>query len=407
MKNIKKSWIVLILVMALIGINTEVFYGQNTKVSNETEKTQAAKLEQFIEERMKTAGIPGMAVIVVKGEQTVYEGDFGFNDVKSSQKFSENMLFPLGMNGESYTASGVLKLVEQEKLNLSDAVVKYLPWLNSTFADERIKDVTVEQLLHHTGGLPEPRKGANSGKAEGKTEIKKLFEGLKLDFTPGEKYSYSALDYIILEQLIEKVSNQAYDSFMKEQVFGVFQLKNTFLAEDSYSKSELAKGYKTEYMHPVRYDAPKLIGELRTEGMITSTDDAAKWLRANIKEDEQIFETGHAPEIYSGNSQGSFRTMGWSTVQGRKNWLFNSGTLPNYTSFMAFSPEEKLGIAVFANINSSDVQNIGWGIIDVVMGKTPAAFAGDLLKQLDFLSVLVICAAGIFIVLTLLFLFYL
>ncbi len=407
MKNTKKSWFVLILLLALIGVDTRLLYGQNITVSGETNKTQDAKLEQFIEEHLKKAGIPGMSVIVVKDDQTVYEGTFGFNDLRGKQQFSKNTLFPLGMNGEAYTATGILRLVEQKKLKLSDAVIKYLPWLNTSFADERIRDVNVDQLLYHTGGLPKPQKGLYSGKAEGKTEVKKLFEGLRLDSTPGEKYSYSTLDYILLEQLIEKISNQAYESFMKEQVFGVFELKNTFFPEDLYAGFELAKGYKTEYMHPVRYDAPKLIKELRTEGMITSTSDAAKWLRVNIKEDEQIFKTEHHPDIYSGNSQGSFRAMGWSTGQGRKNWLFNSGTMPNYTSFLAFNTEEKLGIAVFANINSNNVQNIGWGIIDIIMGKTPTAFAGDVLKQLDFFSVLVISVAVLFIGLTLLFLFLL
>ena len=94
-----------------------------------------------------------MSVVIIKGKDIVYSNGFGFADVENKRPVTKDTFFELGSTSKAYTALAVLKLVEKGKINLKESVDSYIPWLTFTHKDSRVS-VTIEQLLHHTSGVP-------------------------------------------------------------------------------------------------------------------------------------------------------------------------------------------------------------------------------------------------------------
>ena len=148
-------------------------------------------------------GIKNYSIVYSTNGQITYES-FG-------KGIDENSMFELGSNGKTVTAYIALKLVQKGKIGLDDSIAKYLD-SNLITGDERIKAITLRQLLCHTGGFsPSYELGVD----------KKIYSD------PGKEFRYSGVGYIYLQNVIENISGMSLENAARHYVFEPLGMTNS------------------------------------------------------------------------------------------------------------------------------------------------------------------------------------
>jgi len=197
----------------------------------------AKALDPVVEKFMHERGVPGGALAVVKDRRLVYARGYGWADRDKKISVQADTIFRIASVSKPFTAVAVCKLLEQGKLSLDARAVELAgiePVLaNGAKRDARLERITVRQLLQHTGGWDRDASGDPMFKAvpiatlvgeappAGPRALIRYVLGRPLDFDPGSRYAYSNFGYCLLGRIIEKISGQGYEAFVRENVLKI------------------------------------------------------------------------------------------------------------------------------------------------------------------------------------------
>lgn len=174
-------------------------------------------------------------VFLMHGQDVVVERSYGHIQAP------EKALYRIGSITKIYTATIILKLVEEGKLKLSDKLAKFYPKLPSA------KKITIEHLLRHRSGLHNftdlPEYPAFSQTEFSEQNHLSLYKKLKIDFKPGSKYSYSNTGYTLLTFIAQKVSGTKYEQLLSQYITNPLQLKNTYVFQQMKPSAQEVKSY--------------------------------------------------------------------------------------------------------------------------------------------------------------------
>ncbi|SFL37508.1 cyclic peptide transporter [Gracilibacillus orientalis] len=370
-------------------------------VSNENIK----KIEEFIEKQMEKGDIPGLSVTIVNEDKTVYKSGFGYADIDNGKEVTSDTLFELGSTSKAFTALGVLTLVDNGTVDINAPITDYIPWLSMTYKGEKAT-VTVRDILYHTSGVPFNTISEipiSNGEKAIEATVRTLV-GVELDSTPGEKFQYATINYDILGLLIEKTTGIKYEEFIKRNILEPMGLNNTYMYDNEFEKDRMAQGYKQLFTEPRLYNAPSYEGNKPAGYIITNSNDMEKWLKIQLgvlkesKFNNNLIEKSHiANRRVEQLQDGSSYASGWFVYQKGGGEISHGGNNPNYSSFILFRPEEKIGIAVLSNINSAYVENIGNEINKILLDEGNVSNIKDLNMITDYIAVAIICVSIIII----------
>jgi len=193
-----------------------------------------ANYDSSMREFMKTHRIPGASIAVTHRGKIVFARGYGYADVATREPVDEGSLFRIASISKPITAVAILQLIEQGKLNLDDRVFDVLDFKDDIAAakdfDTRLHAITIRHLLEHRGGWDRDKsfdamfqsirfaeQVGVKPPANQAVIIKAMFSQ-RLDFDPGQRYAYSNYGYCLLGRVIETLSGQSYEAFVKEQV---------------------------------------------------------------------------------------------------------------------------------------------------------------------------------------------
>ena len=206
-----------------------VSYGQET-IPNDKVEAMKAGVDSILQSQVDLGKIPG-AVILIKKEGTViyrkaygYAMKYDYNHLLLSnpEKMTVGHLFDIASLTKAIgTTTSVMLLSDKGLLNVDDPVCKYV----KAFDTPEKRGITIRNLLTHTAGLYEwyPM----YYRASNKQESYKLIGELPLMFPVGEKRRYSDLGFVILGEIIEIVSGQSLEDFMKKNIFEPLGMQQT------------------------------------------------------------------------------------------------------------------------------------------------------------------------------------
>jgi len=195
-----------------------------------------ARLESFdqlMNSFVSDLKLPGAALAVAKDGRVVYARGFGYADLNTREAVQPAALFRLASISKPITAVAMLQLVERGKLRLDDkafAILRYQPHLKAGAAvDPRLWKITIRHLLQHTAGWEsfDPTiwgRPVEIGKSLGlrppipPEHLIRYMMGKPLDFEPGQRHAYTNFGYLVLSRLIESVSGQPYETYVRQQV---------------------------------------------------------------------------------------------------------------------------------------------------------------------------------------------
>ncbi len=198
------------------------------------------RITEYVTEQQARNNVPGIAVGVVKDGQLAHTWALGVANVDSGEPVTARTVFRLADIDAIPTAIAILQLAEQGKLDLDAPVTTYLPYFR--LRDERYKDITVRHILQGRSGLHDTGdnaehwatypsvtdEGAVERYVRGMAEDSLLFTS-QLGFAPGEGFERSYLAYILLGDVVQKVSGQGYEEYVLENIFAPLDMENSTL----------------------------------------------------------------------------------------------------------------------------------------------------------------------------------
>jgi putative ATP-binding cassette transporter len=394
-------------ILLLVGVSDETSGKAASSKGSTVAVAELTKIDAWVARQMQKGGIPGAAVVIVRGNRTVYQKEFGYADLKNKQPVTAQTLFELGSTSKAFTGLGILKLERDGLIQLDDPVTKYLPWFRMSYTGEyRLQNrnslvpITIEQLLHHTSGIPFRTIGLIpvSDRNDALEKTVKRLVNKSLEFYPGTKYHYATINYDILGLVIQKVTHMSYENYMKQQILDPLNLNRTFLFRKTALLPDLAVGYKIGFLRPLPYNAPRYRGNTPAGYYISNIEDMAKWLKIQLQTgipsafSEDLIIKSHIPDrSVAPREDAASYAAGWAIFQNGAGQISHGGDNPNYSSFIVFRPGEKLGVAVLANLDSANTPAIGEGIMDILQQKRPNDNVFDLYRSVDNIAVTMLC----------------
>lgn len=188
---------------------------------------------------MKKYDIPGISLSATKNEVLKYSYGYGFANTSNFERVTPNHLFRLASVSKTQTSIGIMTLVEDGKLKLSDKVFGKGGIFEEEIGTDGLvggaTDVTIQNLLEHTSGWSEEHIFTSSNGMGGKDVLERMkyvVRNVHMTYTPGTKYSYYNMGFGLLGCVIEKISGKSYEDFMREDIYAQLGVKDIWVGGD-------------------------------------------------------------------------------------------------------------------------------------------------------------------------------
>jgi len=296
---------------------------------------------------------PGGAVGIIRNDSLIYARGYGMADLEQKIPITPQSVFYMCSLTKQFTGYSIALLVRQGKVKLDDDIHVYLPWM-----PDFGKKITVSNLLHHTSGIRDDISLAAiaglslDGMLTQGGAIQLLIKQRALNFEPGEKFSYSNSNYVLLAEIVKKVSGQTFRAFVDSAIFKPLAMVNSKIIDDyqevvtnrvpSYYSPD-GKTYKNNYQN---------IYTLGDGGLFTNINDMARWAmnfydtKAGDQKDIEL--TTHKDRLNNGKENTYAFGIAVDSSRGWKR-LSHNGGLAGYNTVINIYPDLKMAFIVFGN----------------------------------------------------------
>jgi len=175
-----------------------------------------SEVDRYVAEKIGDHLIPGLALVVIRDGQVVHRR--GFGELDPTQPII------IGSLSKAITATAVMTLVEDGRIELDVPMHRYLPGVR--FDDPGMQGITVRQLLHQTSGLPTDAPRADTRDARLSDHVEAL-RGARLISMPGERHLYSSPNYQLLGRIVEVVSAESYGTYVRGRILDPLQMSSS------------------------------------------------------------------------------------------------------------------------------------------------------------------------------------
>jgi beta-lactamase class C len=349
------------------------------------------KLSANIASELKRFSIPGAAYAIVKNNQVFAMQSFGYTDKAKSQKVDHNTVFRLASVSKPFAATITTMLAQDQQLNLSDPVTKYLP--NFALATAGAADnIQLKHLLSHSSGLMPHSYDNLLHENWSMKKIISRFDRITPICQPAKCYGYQNIAYGFLQPAIEAVSAKSYATLLQERIFSPLKMANASVGIDVFlqqqntakphilrkriktgKKNSAGRSIKRYIWRTVDVD-PDYYKVAPSAGINASIADLTKWLIANL---------GHNPETLSPTLLAKLTTPRIKTKKDlrRRYWrehltdahygygwriyqfdghpiIYHSGWVAGFRADIGYSPELEIGFAILINAESNVINKI-------------------------------------------------
>ena len=320
-------------------------------------------LDSIARSALNTMKIPGMSIAVVRGTDTLLFKGYGSADLENDVAAVTQTVYRIGSITKQFTAAAILRLAEQERLNLNDTLQHFFP--NYATKGNRI---TIRHLLNHTSGIRSfTSMGARWERLErldvAADSMIALFSSEPFDFQPGAEYRYNNSGYFLLGAIIEKISGKKYGDFLHDEFFQPLGLSNTYYCDQAPIIKHRAQGYRPLPDGGWRNAPPLSMTQPFAAGALCSTiGDLVTWTHAlhagRVIKETSLRRMLAGEKLNDGNILDYGYGIGLANLDGRREFS-HSGGINGFNSFLAFYPDENLTVAVLTNSDASNPTVLG------------------------------------------------
>lgn len=315
------------------------------------------KLDEYLE-RCETLGFSGVVLVERKGARLLEKG-YGIADPIEGTPNTPDTLYDIASASKQVTAAAVLLLESRGKLKVSGTLAEHLPDV-----PDDLRDITLAHLIHHTSGFP--RMGPSGYGPDRAAAVAKYLSGVR-SADAGKRFEYWNGGYALLAAVVEIVSEQSFEDFVRAELFEPAGLEHTgFLATATPDTGPLAVSQLTGESvtrHSSGWEYRGMGGVLTTAGELARWCDALFGGRVLPKPQLEWMLTPDL-ETYAG---------GWYVFEtdGKRRVVQHGGTVDAFDAYVRWFPKDRLTLVVLTNRPGWNWQ-VTWGLTALLLdGEDP------------------------------------
>ncbi len=337
-------------------------------------------LQPMIDQVMESFGLAGLAIGIVRDNTLVYAQGFGVRNLQTQEPVTSESLFHLASISKPFVATAIMQLVERDLINLQAPVVTYLPYF--TLDDERVGEITVQQMLSHTAGMPNIWEYSWHAPEFDEGALERYVRTMaseEIRHTPGEKYEYSNAAYEVLGDVVAKVSGQPFETYIKQYIFAPLEMHtSTFLRQEVPPELATTPHYGMPVM-TLGDTYPYHRAHAPSSTLHSNVVEMSQWAIANMNRGEfrgkrilkaesydhlwhRYVETGE--EIW-GEAVGLSWFFG---TYGDHQVIHHGGSDPGFHAEFVLVPTRGDAVLVAANSNSAGIAAVTDAALDLLLG---------------------------------------
>jgi D-alanyl-D-alanine carboxypeptidase len=322
------------------------------------------EVDAYIKTSIARQHIPGLSLAVIRDGAIRKSKGFGLASVELNVPARPDSVYELASTTKPFVATAVMILAQDGKLTLEDKVGKFV-----TESPDAWKAVTIRHLLTHTSGIKDyladlRRDFAHDAPPDA---IIRAAADAPLHFTPGEKWSYSNIGYVLLGMIVHKLSGKSYDAFLDERVFKPGGMTDTRRDTPDEIVPHRAVGYLWYGAGGLR-NGEFLKYQMTNHGdrgILSTALDLIKW-DAALSSDRVLTPASKEAmrsrvKLNDGSTFGY--GLGWflDDVNGHRH-VHHPGGAPGTAALISHYPDDRLTVLLLANGGAAYVQGLDFGI---------------------------------------------
>jgi D-alanyl-D-alanine carboxypeptidase len=349
-----------ILIFALIALPAFAQLPEATKTS----------IDQIARKVLAESHVPAASIAVVKDGKIAYVQAYGDARISPEMPATPAMRFKIASNSKQIAAAATLLLAEENKLSLDDPVSRFLPGLT------RANEVTIRQLLSHTSGyqdyFPLDYVAPFMVRSITPAGILDIWAKKPLDFDPGTRWQYSNTNYVIIGQIIEKITGKPLIDFLRTRIFDKLGMHSAVDESLGHWSDSDPTGYQTFALGPARPAIPEGDGWMYAAGELAMTaEDLARWdislMNGTILKPVSL--KALTTEVLLKSGTGSRYALGLDVStnnEGHRRWS-HGGEASGFISQNVTLPDDHISVTVLTNGQGRAAPSIERQIEDLLL----------------------------------------
>jgi CubicO group peptidase (beta-lactamase class C family) len=408
----KKISLILLAVCFYISL-----FSSNVLAKTEFSEENLNNVKAYVTEQFQNAEIVGGSYAIVSEGQVIDSSGVGYSDVKLEKKATAETIYAIASVTKSLTATAILQLQEQGKLNVNDPVQKYLPWF--TYKDrEKSKSVTIQHLLTHSVGVNriEADGAIFTNEKSNRNSIEDSIRALRnveMIADPGKKGQYCNSCFNALGLIIEEITGISYYDYMKSNVFQVLGMDHTAFGQDL--KTIESQGIAKEYSWFFGFRNTNLVNHQTfgksqdpEGGIYTNSLDLAKYVSSILGDgpipllSQETLKMSYDGVVPTEHKSWEYTNGGFEVGElSNQTVLYKGGDGIGSSSVIMMLPDVNLGvILMIGESNSEPKQAIAMGMLHILIGEKPTIsdFPPPPFKIIGFIMLFLLLASIVIVV---------
>jgi CubicO group peptidase (beta-lactamase class C family) len=318
-----------------------------------------------------------LSLAVVKNGDVVKAKGYGLANIELNAPATPDTVYQLQSITKTFTATGIMMLVEEGKIGLDDKINQHLDNLPESWSS-----VTVRQLLSHTSGIKdfinEPT--VNLRLDATPDEIVKSLADKPLNFPPGERFKYSNTGYQLLGMIIHKITGKEWGAFLHERIFEPLGMQDTRVINVAEIIPNRAAGYRIvgRSLQNGGFVAPSILA-YPGGGVRSTALDLVKWNAALSTErllKQSTLDQMWTPAKLNDGSDAPYG-LGWfiGKHEGHRFVLHTGSHLTGFGTVLARYVDDQVAVIALTNQNGANPSEIAHGLVGrLVSGSQVSSF---------------------------------
>ncbi|WP_089999433.1 serine hydrolase domain-containing protein [Chryseobacterium taichungense] len=330
------------------------------------------KVDSIIQTKFTEKEGPGGVFLISQKGKPVYEKAFGLANLELNVPLNPDNVFEIGSMTKQFTSVSILMLEQQGKLKVTDVISNYIPdYPNGS-------NITIHHLLTHTSGIKDFTKIKGLSEISQKEMTPQMmvdfFKNEPVDFKPGEKFEYNNSGYIVLGYIIEKVSGEKYEDFIRKNIFEKIGMIHSYYATDRKVIKDRAYGYHKKSDGFVNKSVISFSVPYASGSLMSTLDDMLKWqialnqnLLLNQKESTKAFtkyKLNNGEEIEYGYGWHLKNINGIPTRE-------HGGSIFGFKSMGVYIPGKDIYVLGFSNCDCNSPTQVVKDIAELALKNLP------------------------------------
>lgn len=348
----------------------ENYYSLNVNLS-QSQKTKSAKIGDLVQKLGRSKQFNGCVLVSEEGK-IIYDNFYGFSDWRKKTPLSDSASFHLASVSKQFTAMGIMMLSEEKKISFDDDIQKYLPEIP-------YKDIKIRNLLNHSSGVPNILNylpnffcywdSCEIAKNKDLIYIYKNFHP-PIQFRPGSRFSYNNSNYVLLAEIIERVSKQSYESFIENRIFNALGMKNSHVYNINNegkirNRVRIYGPYRGGHSSDENDLRNGMVGE---KGIYSSAIDLFKWDRAlakNVLVADSTIKKAFDYSVLTNGKRINYG-FGWRKVKNEPDIVYHFGHWRGANTCIIRFTKDNNCIIILNNTSSRRVKYLAQQIISIL-----------------------------------------